>query len=95
MTSLLLSHSVGSFSIVFSSLTCLYAYLSNFPRAGELTTPQLHYIVRCVNTAGAYGDASAVGYYTKLSTAFTQLYSGSVCIGSSTLSNQCSLRRHL
>jgi len=46
---------------------------------GELTTPQLHYIVCCINTLGAYGQPSAAGYYTKLSTAFTELHTHSVC----------------
>ena len=40
-----------------------------------LTTPQLHYLVRCVNTKGSqweYGEVSETGYYEKLSTAFKQ-----------------------
>ncbi|KAF2235424.1 Phosphoacetylglucosamine mutase [Viridothelium virens] len=40
-----------------------------------LTTPQLHYLVRCTNTKGTqyeYGDVSETGYYEKLSTAFKQ-----------------------
>lgn len=36
---------------------------------GILTTPQLHYIVRCTNQP-SYGIASELGYYTKLSNAF-------------------------
>ncbi|TKA53012.1 hypothetical protein B0A49_09828 [Cryomyces minteri] len=38
-----------------------------------LTTPQLHYLVRCVNTKGTqyeYGEASEEGYYKKLGEAF-------------------------
>lgn len=38
-----------------------------------LTTPQLHYLVRCVNTKGtahAYGEVSEKGYYEKMSAAF-------------------------
>ena len=38
-----------------------------------LTTPQLHYLVRCVNTLGTqyeYGDVSEEGYYKKISSAF-------------------------
>lgn len=37
-----------------------------------LTTPQLHYLVRCTNTEGtpkAYGEVSEVGYYKKLAEA--------------------------
>lgn len=40
---------------------------------GILTTPQLHYIVRCVNTQGKFGEPSEVGYYQKMVTAFNQL----------------------
>ncbi|KAK6533926.1 Phosphoacetylglucosamine Mutase, variant 2 [Arthrobotrys megalospora] len=43
---------------------------------GYVTTPQLHYIVRCLNTQGtdhAYGEPTLEGYYKKLSTAFNQL----------------------
>ncbi|KAJ9649565.1 Phosphoacetylglucosamine Mutase [Coniosporium tulheliwenetii] len=38
-----------------------------------LTTPQLHYLVRCVNTKGTqyeYGDVSEQGYYEKIGAAF-------------------------
>jgi phosphoacetylglucosamine mutase len=44
--------------------------------AGLVTTPQLHYLVRCYNTAGtpeAYGEPTVVAYYSKLSTAYTTL----------------------
>ena len=37
---------------------------------GLMTTPQLHYVVRCINTNGAYGQPSAAGYYEKFSEAF-------------------------
>ncbi|CAI8033192.1 Phosphoacetylglucosamine mutase [Geodia barretti] len=40
---------------------------------GVLTTPQLHYMVRCVNTGGRYGAATEDGYYDKLSSAFHQM----------------------
>lgn len=38
-----------------------------------MTTPQLHYIVRSINTKGTdreYGEATEVGYYEKIATAF-------------------------
>ncbi|XP_038616965.1 phosphoacetylglucosamine mutase [Tachyglossus aculeatus] len=38
-----------------------------------VTTPQLHYMVRCRNTAGGYGTATVEGYYQKLSQAFMEL----------------------
>jgi phosphoacetylglucosamine mutase len=40
---------------------------------GFLTTPQLHYMVRCLNTEGtkdAYGTPTEKGYYEKFGTAF-------------------------
>ena len=39
---------------------------------GVLTTPQLHFIVRCINDP-KYGTASEEGYYKKISTAFVKL----------------------
>lgn len=44
-----------------------------FSILGVLTTPQLHYMVRCHNTSGGYGEATELGYYKKLSKAFLQL----------------------
>ena len=43
---------------------------SNF--VGILTTPQLHFIVRCINDP-KYGTASEEGYYHKISSAFFKL----------------------
>lgn len=40
---------------------------------GLLTTPQLHYIVRCVNSDGEYGEGSEQGYYSKLASAYLRL----------------------
>jgi len=43
------------------------------------TTPQLHYLVRCLNTLGTnspYGTPTQEGYYEKLATAFKQLMQG-------------------
>lgn len=43
---------------------------------GVLTTPQLHYITRCLNTADtqqAYGIPTVEGYYAKLASAFKLL----------------------
>lgn len=42
---------------------------------GVLATPQLHYMVRCHNTAGEYGEGSEEGYYKKVSNAFLDLRS--------------------
>ncbi|KAF9206015.1 Phosphoacetylglucosamine Mutase [Haplosporangium sp. Z 27] len=46
---------------------------------GIVTTPQLHYITRCLNTAGtpeAYGEPTTEGYYKKLAAAFKVLVEG-------------------
>lgn len=46
---------------------------------GFLTTPQLHYMVRCSNTEGtrdAYGVPTEEGYYQKFSTAFQRAMKG-------------------
>lgn len=40
---------------------------------GEVTTPILHYLTRCLNTDGAYGPPTVEGYYNKLSNAFKKL----------------------
>ncbi|KAF9543950.1 Phosphoacetylglucosamine Mutase [Mortierella hygrophila] len=55
---------------------------------GILTTPQLHYITRCLNTAGtpeAYGEPSAEGYYKKLAAAFKTLVDGKTKLSPLTL----------
>lgn len=44
-----------------------------------LTTPQLHYLVRCINTEGtpkAYGEPTLDGYYEKMSEAFVRALRG-------------------
>jgi phosphoacetylglucosamine mutase len=43
---------------------------------GLLTTPQLHYLVRCTNTGGEYGAISEKGYYEKLAKAFANAMKG-------------------
>ena len=40
---------------------------------GEVTTPQLHYLVRCINTQGEYGQPTEAGYYQKLGAAFDKI----------------------
>ena len=40
---------------------------------GHLTTPQLHYITRCINTKGSpyeYGEPTEKGYYEKMGSSF-------------------------
>ncbi|KAG5347948.1 AGM1 mutase, partial [Acromyrmex charruanus] len=38
-----------------------------------VTTPQLHYVVVCTNTDGAYGDPTLQGYYSKLAAVFKSI----------------------
>ncbi|KAJ3102898.1 Phosphoacetylglucosamine Mutase [Phlyctochytrium planicorne] len=50
-----------------------------FTDYGLLTTPQLHYLTRCLNTLGtpsAYGEPSEKGYFEKLATAFKKITAG-------------------
>ncbi|KAJ4002359.1 phosphoacetylglucosamine mutase [Lentinula boryana] len=47
--------------------------------AGVVTTPILHYFVKCINTKGtkySYGDDSEEGYYQKLTTSYKKLVAG-------------------
>ncbi|KAI0009762.1 Phosphoacetylglucosamine mutase [Xylariaceae sp. FL0662B] len=56
-----------------------------------LTTPQLHYLTRCVNTSGtpgSYGEVSEAGYYKKLIEAFKRALHGRKVSG--VLSVDCS-----
>ena len=46
---------------------------------GLLTTPQLHYMVRCLNTSGAYGEPDEHGYFLKLSQAFFNIWTLVCC----------------
>ena len=52
---------------------------------GYLTTPQLHYMVRCVNTQNtpyAFGEATEEGYYQKMANAFKTIMYGRTIKGS-------------
>ena len=71
------------------------ALLEGFKAAGVeatdyklLTTPQLHYITRCVNTKGTsfdYGEATEQGYYEKTAEAFKAALAGRKINGSLTV----------
>ncbi|KAF2657998.1 Phosphoacetylglucosamine mutase [Lophiostoma macrostomum CBS 122681] len=55
---------------------------------GFLTTPQLHYVVRCLNTEGtseAYGEPTEKGYYEKFGAAFKNALKGKKPQGSLTV----------
>ncbi|KAJ1918306.1 hypothetical protein H4219_002703 [Mycoemilia scoparia] len=59
-----------------SGLAALEAKPLNF---GIVTTPQLHYFVRCINsknTDNPYGEPTEDGYYKKLAAAFNKLIEG-------------------
>ncbi len=66
----------------------LKAFNCSYKDYGLLTTPQLHYIVRCLNTVGtpvAYGDPSEAGYYSKLSKAYRNATIGKKYLGTVTV----------
>lgn len=53
-----------------------------------MTTPQLHYVVRCKNTLGTqyeYGEPTEQGYYEKLAAAFKKVMKGIKVQGSLTV----------
>ncbi|KAL5001466.1 hypothetical protein BDV10DRAFT_6839 [Aspergillus recurvatus] len=53
-----------------------------------MTTPQLHYVVRCKNTLGTqyeYGEPTEQGYYEKLATSFKKVMRGVKVNGSLTV----------
>jgi len=55
---------------------------------GILTTPQLHHMVRCINTKGTqyeYGEATEEGYYKKMATAFKTVMHGRTITGAVTV----------
>lgn len=68
-----------------SALTAAGAEFVDFK---YLTTPQLHYIVRCKNTLGTpyeYGEPTEQGYYKKLSDSFKKVMKGRTTTGSVTV----------
>lgn len=68
--------SIGLAKSLDDGIRALGGQAKNF---GLKTTPQLHYLVRCVNTENtpaSYGDPSEHGYYLKLATAFRTLMKG-------------------
>ena len=63
-------------ALVESLVDALKATGTEFIDSGILTTPQLHYLVRCINTEGteeAYGEPTEQGYYNKLAEAYKKL----------------------
>jgi phosphoacetylglucosamine mutase len=75
-------------SLVAALVDALKATDTEYTDFKLLTTPQLHYLVRCENTKGtqyAYGDVSETGYYEKLAAAFKAAMQGKKCSGSVTV----------
>lgn len=62
--------SIGLSEVLYDGIKVMNGHYVDY---GLLTTPQLHYMVRCHNTQGAYGVATETGYYDKLTEAFTKL----------------------
>ncbi|KAH7022714.1 hypothetical protein EDB80DRAFT_629673 [Ilyonectria destructans] len=66
-------------SLVASLADALEATGTDYTDYKILTTPQLHYLTRCVNTEGtpkAYGEVSEAGYYEKHAEAFVRALRG-------------------
>eukprot|EP01137_Pigoraptor_chileana_P000992 Opistho-2@37989 len=59
--------------LVHALVKGLEALGTAFTDYGELTTPQLHYMVRCINTREEYGKPTEDGYYEKFSRAFRRI----------------------
>ncbi|KAI9796202.1 MAG: Phosphoacetylglucosamine Mutase [Piccolia ochrophora] len=66
-------------SLVSALVDALQATHTEYTDYKILTTPQLHYLVRCANTQGTkdeYGELSEKGYYEKLGRAFVKALDG-------------------
>lgn len=74
--------------LVSALLAALEASNTEYTDYKLLTTPQLHYITRCLNTKGTpyeYGEPTEKGYYQKIATAFkaaagTRKFNGPVTV---------------
>lgn len=66
-------------ALVKALKAALDAVGAKFTDYGHLTTPQLHYMVRCINTQNtpyAFGEATEEGYYKKMAQAFKTIMYG-------------------
>ncbi|KAK5938623.1 Phosphoacetylglucosamine Mutase [Knufia obscura] len=74
-------------SLIKALKAALDAVGATYHDYGYLTTPQLHYMVRCVNTQNtpyAFGEATEDGYYKKMANAFKTIMYGRKIHGSVT-----------
>ena len=65
--------------LVSALVEALKATRTNYTDYKLLTTPQLHYITRCLNTKGSsyeYGEPTEQGYYEKTASAFKTAMQG-------------------
>ncbi|KAJ1564735.1 Phosphoacetylglucosamine Mutase, partial [Nowakowskiella sp. JEL0078] len=66
-------------ALLESCIDGILALEGEFTDIGLVTTPQLHYVVRSLNTQGtpeAYGVPTVEGYYEKLAAAFAKIVKG-------------------
>jgi len=66
---------VSSPALAIACLAGIAAAGGHAQDIGVVTTPQLHYMVVCINTKGEYGEASLPGYYDKITNAFKKFMS--------------------
>lgn len=75
-------------SLVKALKAALDAIGAEYHDYGYLTTPQLHYMVRCINTAQQptpFGVATEQGYYSKMANAFKIMCYGRNIMGTVTV----------
>jgi len=75
-------------SLVKALKAALDALNVEYTDYGIMTTPQLHYVTRCINTHGTpyeFGEATEKGYYEKMANAFKLLMHGRHINGSVTV----------
>ncbi|KAI4189745.1 MAG: hypothetical protein L6R41_001261 [Letrouitia leprolyta] len=78
----------SSTQLVSVLVEALKAVNANYVDYKLLTTPQLHYITRCLNTKGSpneYGDPTEDGYYAKMAASLKAAMHGRKFVGSVTV----------
>ena len=74
--------------LVAALVAGLKAVDADYKDYGLLTTPQLHYVTRCINTKNTpyeYGEPTEEGYYKKTAAAFKAANKGAHFIGNVTV----------